>query len=173
MSLTIRSKRGRKGATSKSFGVMRKATTWAGTLLLIFVLVGLVYTWWIGKQTQVEVPDVPVSRPISKAPSVIQDDSQVGVALQSLTTPVKPGENVAMMVKTNPKAACSILVTYNNDQPSADKGLVPKTADEYGTVSWSWKVEENRLPGTWPATVTCANATNSGVYVGKFVVEGP
>lgn len=150
---------------------MRRVGVGFVVLLMLLVLTGLVYTWWMGKQVRVEIPDAPISRPITKAPSVIPDDAQVGVALQSLTTPVKPGENVAMMIRTNPEAACSIQVAYANDQLSSDTGLMPKTADEYGTASWSWKVEENRSPGIWSATVTCANSAHSGVYVGKFEVK--
>lgn len=171
MSLKIRSNRRKTSGYSRGSSGLKKIAIGAIVLLLLLGLAGLAYTWWMGKQATVDIPDAPVSKPVTKAPSTISDTAPVSVALQSLTTPVKPGENASMMVKTNPGAACSIKVEYTNNQSSTDTGLVPKNADEYGIVSWSWKVEENRLPGVWPATVTCANAENSGVYVGKLEIQ--
>lgn len=171
MSLVIRSRRKRPATyTGRSRSTARLVISLV-VLLLIFVAAGVTYTWWIGRSQPVKITDSPVSEPVANAPLTLPDNAPVGVSMQSLTSPVRPGDNASMTIKTNPKAACSIKVEYTNDQPSSDSGLVPKNADEYGIVTWSWQVEANRLPGIWPATVTCANAENSGVYVGKFEVK--
>ena len=171
MSLAIRSRRKKTAVrTGRSRGAARVAVSLA-VILLILVATGIVYTWWVGQNQIAKIADSPVSEPVTKAPLTLPDNALVSVSMQSLTSPVRPGDNASMTIKTNPKAACSIKVEYTNNQPSSDSGLVPKNADEYGIVSWSWSVEPNRLPGIWPATVTCANAENSGIYVGKFEVK--
>lgn len=172
MSLAIRSRRKRSAVyTGRSRSLAAKVMISLVILLLILAVAGIAYTWWIGQNQSTKIADSPVSEPIVKTPLTLPDNAPVGVSMQSLTSPVRPGDNASMTIKTNPKAACSIKVEYTNNQPSSDSGLVPKNADEYGIVSWSWSVEPNHLPGIWPATVTCANAENSGVYVGKFEVK--
>lgn len=171
MSLAIRRGRQKNIAHRYGMGVGAKIAISFAILLLLLVAVGLVYTWWMGRNAPAQIPDSPVSKPLAKAPSVIADDAPLGVSLQSMTSTVKPGENMAMTLKTNPKAACSIKVEFAPTKFSNDSGLVPKDADEYGIVSWSWKSEPNWLPGIGSATVTCANAKNSGVYVGKFEIK--
>ena len=39
---------------------------------------------------------------------------------------------------------------------------MPKTADEYGVVGWSWTVEANRSAGVYPVDITCARDGMSG-----------
>ncbi|HEV8672230.1 MAG TPA: hypothetical protein VGS01_16005 [Candidatus Limnocylindria bacterium] len=70
---------------------------------------------------------------------------------------------------TNPNAFCSIAVSYA-PRPAAADGLAPKDADGGGMVSWSWMVEPNVPPGSWPVEVTCA--TVSGLRaVGRQLIE--
>ncbi|OYW85723.1 hypothetical protein B7Z17_01795, partial [Candidatus Saccharibacteria bacterium 32-49-10] len=97
-------------------------------------------------------------------------DAPIGIALQSFSSPVARGMNSAITIKTNADAACSIKLTYNNKELSKDMGLIPKTADEYGVATWSWKVESGRPPGTYPVEVTCANDKNIGYYMARLVV---
>jgi hypothetical protein len=53
---------------------------------------------------------------------------------------------------------------------AADPGLVKKTADEYGMVSWTWGVSRSVPVGKWPVTVTCAIGKHSGVVIGDLEV---
>jgi hypothetical protein len=64
------------------------------------------------------------------------------------------GSNATLQVKTAPNTSCSIEVDYKSG-PSTAAGLVVKTSDGAGNVSWTWKVGANTTPGAWPITVTC------------------
>ena len=104
---------------------------------------------------------------------VVDENAPVGVATQTLTTPLRRGSNASISIKTRPKAACSIRVTYSltgdGDKVSHDGGLVPKDADQYGVVSWAWTVEAYRPLGSWPVEVTCAYKSKWGY--GKSMLE--
>ena len=63
----------------------------------------------------------------------------------------------------NPGAACQISVKVNN-AALPDTGLVPKIADEFGIVTWSWTVPKNVLSGKWPVEMTCANEAKKSAY---------
>lgn len=105
-----------------------------------------------------KLPD-PFATPKKKAP-----DAVVGVAVQMITSPLVPGSNAMINIKTNNDAKCKITVVYNK-VPSTDSGLSDKVADEFGVVSWTWTVEPTAPLGSWPVTVTCANEKKSGVVV--------
>ena len=95
--------------------------------------------------------------------------SKVGASIQTITTPVVPGSNASVMIRTNPSATCVISVEYDK-VPSKDSGLIQKTADEYGVVEWAWTVEQDAPLGTWPVTMTCANQKNSAMVRGDLQV---
>jgi hypothetical protein len=68
------------------------------------------------------------------------------------------GSNVTLQARTSPNTNCSIEVDYKSG-PSTASGLVPKTSDSAGNVSWTWKVGTNTTLGSWPITVTCGNGS--------------
>jgi hypothetical protein len=144
-----------------------------GCLLVLGASAGGVYTWYIGNNqpvTPAVLPEVKTNK-LSTAPppKATKPEGPVGVSVQVFTTPVKPGGNASMTIRTRPDAACSIKVTYK-DQQSTDTGLIPKTADEFGTVQWTWTVESSRPVGTWPVDVTCALGEMSGYVRGDLEV---
>jgi hypothetical protein len=129
-----------------------------GSLIILSVGAGVAYTWYNGQNPPVdtsaqsvamETPTAPVMRHTQPAPNAPES-----AAVEAITSPVQPGSNASITVKTNPTSACTIAVTYNN-VPSKDSGLSPKVADEYGIVSWTWTVESSVPVGKWPAKVTC------------------
>lgn len=132
-------------------------------LLLLAVVAGLVYTWWMGKNRPVAVTNTQLSskKPAPKATPVVDEGAPVGVAVEAMSPAMKAGSNASISIKTKPKAACSIVVTYK-DQKSTDAGLIPKNADEFGVVMWTWSVEIGRPVGEWPVEVTCAYNGRSG-----------
>jgi hypothetical protein len=140
-------------------------------IIVVLVSAGLIYTWVVGKQTSpvvtAEPEETTVSTPTQRtAPA---DNATLGVSIQSLTSPVVPGENASVTIKTNPGAWCTIKVVYDKT-PSKDSGLVGKTADEYGSASWTWTVNEGTVVGKWPVTVTCVRNKLSAVVIGNLVV---
>jgi len=164
-----------------SGGAARRARNIAITvfvLLVLFIGAGVAYTWYVGKHSKVEVAEVvepheklpdPFAIPKKKAP-----DAVVSVAVQMITSPLVPGSNAMINVKTNNDAKCKISVIYDKTA-STDSGLGEKVADEFGAVSWTWTVEPTAPLGSWPVKVVCANEKKSAEVVTdlKLVKESP
>jgi hypothetical protein len=141
-------------------------------LLVLFVGAGVGYTWYVGNSGPATVvasaPTGQTSEPVIK-PSKPSPNAKESVAIESLTTPVQPGANSSLIIRTLPTSKCSITVVYGTTA-SKDSGLIPKDADEFGTVSWSWTVSEETPVGHAPVTVTCAYNKQTAVVQGDLVV---
>ncbi len=144
--------------------------------LTIVVLSGILigcaalYTWYSGKYGEPPKAVVVAKAPVVKhTPTKPSPTGRIGASVPMLTSPVAPGENASINVHTNADAKCTIKVEYNK-VVAVDSGLVPKTADEFGTVLWTWTVPATAPVGKWPVTVTCANLKNSAVVIGDLVV---
>ena len=142
-------------------------------LLVVIIGAGVAYTWYMGQQpvdttavaTPVEVAPKPT---VIKAPK-LSPNANVSASIQVLTSPVAPGMNASILVKTNPTSACTIEVKYD-EIASTDSGLMPKTADEYGLVEWVWTVEPTVPHGIWPVNVTCVSGEKSAMVRGDLHV---
>jgi micrococcal nuclease len=66
---------------------------------------------------------------------------------------VYPGDYASVTVQTRPGSRGTIRVVYKSG-PSKAKGLVPKTADPSGRITWTWKVGTHTTRGDWPVTIT-------------------
>lgn len=162
-------KTGRRNSRLRSSGGqvarrVRNVTVTVVILLLLFVGGGTAYTWYVGKHSKVEVPELASATeklpdPFEKPPKMAPD-AVMSASVQMITSPLVPGMNAMVNVKTNPDAKCKISVIYDKT-PSTDSGLIEKVADEYGIVSWTWTVESTAPLGSWPVKVTCANEKNS------------
>ena len=97
-------------------------------------------------------------------------DAVVAASVQMITSPLEPGMNAMISVKTNAEAKCTIKVVYDKTA-STDSGLVEKIADDYGMVSWTWTVEPTAPLGSWPVWVTCANEKNSAAVKADLKLE--
>lgn len=150
--------------------------TLASAVLLIMIILGggLAYTWYVGQNSNVD--DASIATPVDSAPTPVAKptklaaNANVGASVQTLTSPVAPGANASISVKTNPGSKCTIEVVYDGTA-SADSGLSPKDADEYGVVSWTWTVDASAPLGVWPVEVTCVYGDKSAVVKGDLVVE--
>lgn len=143
-----------------------------GVLIALFVLAGAAYTWFIGrnqvpdqKTTATDTTPAPVIKTVDPAPNAPE-----GVSVQSLTSPVTRGDNASVTIKTNPGSWCTITVVYDKTA-STDSGLTGKTADDFGSASWTWTVDATAPLGKWPVTVTCLRNKLSAVVVGDLVVQ--
>jgi len=168
-----------KGSTGSVRGRARMRRRRRARRIFIFLLIlvlllggaGVAYAWYTARNAKVSVVEkpTPVTRTLKKA-TVPAKNVPVGVSVTILTSPIKPGSNASISIKTKPLAACSIRIEYNK-QPSTDGGLVPKQADEYGVVTWTWTVEPTRPVGKWPIDVTCAEEEKSGYVRGELILE--
>ncbi len=167
-----------KGSKRRAFlRWLRGAAIGTAIVFVLLVGAGVAYTWYMGMQpapTPEVVEDTTTTRPATVVARKMAPDAVVGVSKQMITSPVLPGENVSLTVKTNPEATCSIVVTYGKkgetEKQSTDSGLRDKVASEYGMVTWAWTVEADRPLGEWPVDVTCANEANSGALTVKLVL---
>ena len=145
----------------------------AGTMLVLFVIAGLVYVYITGRSgepTKAVKSTAKTSQPDVIKPVAPAANAPEGVAIESFTTPVKSGENTSMSIRTNAGSVCTILVTYANGVVSKDSGLAPKTADVYGFVTWTWTVDSSVPVGVWPVKATCNYHDRSGVVIGNLEV---
>jgi len=162
----------RVAAAERRRATIRRTLIGLTTLILLAIVGGAGYTWYMGEQnlmaSNIEKP-MP-SRRVEIRPVRQDPNANVGVAIQMLTSPVTPGDNASVTVRTNQRANCNITVTYN-DVKSTDSGLMAKTADDFGMASWSWKVEPSAPAGTWPVDITCATKKKSGMVRGDLTIS--
>lgn len=157
-------------------GLKTALYTFASILGLLALLVGagVAYTWYNGQRGPASIADTQSVEAQTVAPAAkkiqLAPNAAVGATVQEISSPVAPGTNATMTVKTTMGATCSIKVKYN-EIPSKDSGLIPKEADEYGLASWSWTVEETVPVGKWPADVTCRLGKKSAEVRGELVVK--
>lgn len=156
--------------------IVRNILISALVLLVLMVSGGVGYIWYTGQTDGQEVlaatdpvVEAPSARPMV-TPTKPGPDVPVGASVQALLSPVAPGANTTISIKTRPEATCVLKVAYNN-VPSTDSGLVEKQADEFGVVSWTWTVEPAAAIGTWPVDVRCTYEDKSGVVRGHLQVE--
>ena len=134
-------------------------------LVVLFFMVGFVYVYMNDQSSGIADTSKSTAtikyQPL-KPPPRSSPKSTVGVAIESLDTPVTRGSQTSMIITTNSYATCSISVIYNNI-PSKVPGLSPKVADAYGMVTWTWTVPKTTPVGNWPIKVVCHDQTQSGV----------
>jgi len=162
---------------SRALKTIRNITLSVVGLLTIAVAAGAGYTWYAGKNTPVNDTAVaspvetmhtePVIKHVERAANV-----KIGASVQAITSPVEPGTNASITVKTSPGSTCTISVIYNN-VASHDSGLVARVADDFGVVVWAWTVEESTPLGKWPVKVTCVLDEFSAVVQADLEVALP
>jgi len=151
---------------------LRNTITIFVILLILLLAAGIAYTWYMSQNnddTEV-VESVKNKPPTVFRPTQIAPNANESAAIQMFTSPIVPGSNASITVKTNRDSVCTITAIYNK-VPSKDAGLVTKTADEYGIVTWSWTVESTVPIGKWPVTVTCVWNKKSAVVIGDLLVK--
>ena len=141
-------------------------------LSVIAFAIGAVYIWYIGRNGDDRFSNMQTGDTV-KAPTLqaskVDENANVGVALQMISSPVTPGSEASISVRTNREAKCTIAVVYDKTT-SKDTGLIEKTANEFGGVDWTWTVDKNAAIGKWPVTVTCKKNNKSGVYAADLQV---
>jgi hypothetical protein len=156
--------------------VVRNVLISVVVLVVLLVGAGVAYTWYVGQGDTVNTTAIapePVLKPTpTVTPTKPSPSAKVGASVTMLSSPVSPGSNASISVKTNAGSTCKISVVYDKTA-STDSGLTPKVADDYGAVSWSWTVEPSAPLGKWPVKVTCVFYGKSAFVQGDLVVEKP
>ena len=116
--------------------------------------------------TPVELSSSPTSTPIptslpSKSPTPIPTISSptlfIKINKNLTTSSVVQKETATVSLETVGLAYCSIKVTLPSSLTSSAKGLEDKSANESGTVSWSWNINWNTKPGTAIINILCSH----------------
>lgn len=143
-------------------------------LLVILLGAGTAYTLYMDqKPVTATASDAAPTAAETNAPIVAHKptaDAKEGAAIEALTSPVTPGSNASVSVRTQPTSKCSISVTYGK-VASTDSGLTPKIAGDFGDATWSWTVVPTTPVGTWPVKIVCTYNGRSAVVVGDLVVQ--
>jgi hypothetical protein len=161
----------------KALKIIRNIVISVIALLLLLVGGGVTYTWYIGQKEPIK-PDTeiaPVKQEVNPIPKPTKPaaNAKASAVIQSLSSPINPGSNASVYARTLAGSECTIQVVYNN-VASKDSGLKPKIADDYGTVNWTWTVENTVPIGKWPVTVTCVyNKTSAVVRADLEVTNKP
>jgi hypothetical protein len=76
------------------------------------------------------------------------------LALVRLTSPVRPGRDAELIVRTDPGTQCMLLWHYKT--AAADQNVaLPRRADASGRITWTWRVDPQAARGMWPVIVHC------------------
>jgi hypothetical protein len=161
----------RRGVARHGVGhTLRNFAVAAVALVILLVLAGVAYTKFFNPPVPVqptESSDQELRPPKAVKPAKPSETAKESAAVEMINTPVTPGMNSSVSVRTLPGSECTITVEYNK-VPSTDSGLAPKIADEYGAVNWTWTVEPEVPLGKWPVKVTC-KYNDKSAFVQAFV----
>ncbi len=140
-------------------------------LLILLIGAGVGYAWHTANQTPapttLSAPQAP--KPVTIQRAKPDPNAPAFAAVQSLTTPIAPGENGSVTVKSNLEAICIIAVEYQG-QASQDSGLKRKPVDEFGLVTWAWTVGANEPEGERTVKVTCQHNDKTAFVQGTMLV---
>lgn len=151
----------------------------AALVLGLVIGAGAVVLIWVMKPQAVKPPTTSASTQ-EKAPDLTSQkfaaDIPIGSSVQSITTPISPGSNASVTIRTTERAVCTIKVVrldpYNKELARvADSGLADKTADEFGMITWTWTMPADAAIATWKADMFCQRDSKSTRSVGEIVVE--
>lgn len=161
----------RKQRREQRRNTFRRSSTSALVMITLAVAGGIGYTWYVGQQKTATIAQATKASPAPAMfkPPKVASNAKIGVAAQTVSSPVKPGENASITIRTNPEASCTISVKYNN-MVANDSGLTPRVSDEFGITTWAWTVPAAAPVGKWPVLVVCKNKSYTGQLTSDLVV---
>ncbi|MCC7372302.1 MAG: SH3 domain-containing protein [Chloroflexi bacterium] len=71
------------------------------------------------------------------------------IRVEEITSPAARGGEATLKIVTRPGTRCELRVFIFGPQTAPTDGLGFTTADADGFCSWTWKVPEDAIPGTW------------------------
>ena len=142
-------------------------------LLVLFGAGGFAYTYYIDKQNSTNaINSGASSQPVDEAitPSKPSPKAPESASIEVLDTPIARGQTDMVSVKTQATSTCTITANYLGGTNIVDPGLIKKTADDFGTVSWNWNIAPTAPIGQGMVKVYCYFAGKSAMVEGNFQV---
>lgn len=164
-----------------------RATRTLRNVILAMVVIGLliggmfvVYLWLNKPKVVTTAGPAAVSQSSPRQIKTTKPPANVpiGSSIQSISSPIAPGSNASLTLRTTESAVCSIKVVYidktmHEIDRVSDSGLGDKTADDFGMVVWTWTMPAHAAIATWQADMTCVRGDKSTRSVGEIVVQKP
>jgi predicted nucleic acid-binding Zn ribbon protein len=160
--------------TKRTSKVLRKTIISSIALVILFAGAGFGYTYYIDKQnstalkSSTNAADQQQGQTIT--PSKPSPNAPEDASLEVLTTPIARSQTDMVSIKTQAYSTCSIGVTYLGGLIAHDPGLTPKTADDFGSVSWNWTISPTAPIGQGSVKITCNFYKKSAMVEGNFQV---
>jgi uncharacterized protein len=155
-------------------GVLRRAVISVTILVVLFAGAGLGYTYYIDKQNSANAFKSATNAADQQGetikPGKPSPNAPEAASLEVITTPIARSQTNMVSIKTQAYSTCSIVVTYMGGLVANDPGLIPKTADDFGSVNWNWNISPTAPLGQGMAKITCNFYKKSAMVEGNFQV---
>lgn len=172
--------RAKKHESKKARAARRLRNTLIAVIVLAMIAGGIaVVLLWLMKPQKPSVVDgesKPVINPMQIARPKVGPDVSIGSTIQMISSPIAPGDNASVTLRTTERAICSIKVYHLGPLAEEldavkDSGLTEKTADEFGMVTWTWTMPADAKLVTWKADIFCKRDSKTTRSVGEVAVE--
>jgi hypothetical protein len=101
------------------------------------------------------VPALAKGPAASTASKTADAKKTLDLSITKLTSPVKPGDDATVKLKSGPSTAA---------------GLKSQRADDKGVATWSWKIAPNAAVGDWPVTINVSSKGAKGTAAGTLKI---
>lgn len=143
------------GTTSSAAGTQTTPTSGAATPRDAGVLTGQSVSG--ATATPFPTSSAPAAKTPTQAP-------QGGINIENLTSPVKAGDKATLKATVPAGASCTIQYAPPQGAAIAAPGLVAKSADNKGNISWTWDIDKTTKKGKGLVVVVCG-ATSISSYI--------
>jgi len=92
------------------------------------------------------------------------------IEIEEITSPVNRGDDAMLTITTRPGARCELRVQLYGPATLPREGLEVSHADADGHCSWTWKVPEDVVPGTWRYRIIVGEGESSSTREVPIVI---
>jgi len=151
---------------------LRQAVITALVIIILLVVAAAVYLLFFSPRHNFTNTTAAAAngQPALFAPTAPAENAKEGVAIQAIPPTVAAGTEMSVVATTNATSRCTIKVDPSSARQN-DPDLAPQTADDYGTVSWNWRVSPSAPLGSQTLTITCVYHGRTGVVAGTYQVS--
>jgi LysM repeat protein len=111
--------------------------------------------------TRTGTPPSATPRPAGTATS----SQGQNVKIDSISSPIKPGETASLKATVAPNASCSLQYAPPAGTTDVANSVLAKSAEASGAISWTWDIAEKTKKGRGVVAVTCG-----GISVSAYIV---